>query len=52
MVTMKHWILPDELTVKHMAMLGSSALVLANSVRDRARSNTVAGMYGMCTAMM
>lgn len=40
----QHRLEPDELTTKHLAMLGSAVLILAHSVRDRyATSNTVAG---------
>ena len=40
----QHRLEPDELTVKHLAMLGSAALLLAHSVRGRhAANNTVAG---------
>lgn len=40
----QHRIEPDELTAKHLAMLGSAVLVLAHAMRDKyATSNTVAG---------
>ena len=40
----QHRLEPDELTVKHLGMLGSAALLLAHSVRGRhAANNTVAG---------
>ena len=40
----QHRLEPDELTAKHLAMLGSATLVLVHSVRQRySYSNTVAG---------
>jgi hypothetical protein len=40
----QHRLEPDELTAKHLAMLGSAVLILVHSVRERyASSNTVAG---------
>lgn len=40
----QHRLEPDELTTKHLAMLGSATLILVHSVRHRyASSNTVAG---------
>lgn len=40
----QHRLEPDELTAKHLAMLGSATLVLVHSMRERYTcSNTVAG---------
>jgi len=41
---LQHRVEPDELTAKHLSMLGAAVLILVHSVRERyASSNTVAG---------